>query len=263
MTLCVVMPANENRSQRRNPISGAIGGACFWAIPGIVLAGLGSTEIGLALVLIGAPIGVILGLGYAVPGRLSKLLFAVIVARNIPSVRESALNWVDEGDGPEANSIAASDRLLEWLAAAGTGKRRGWWVLLALLAGIATGGALTVRDISALAQGKPGLVLPMSGAKDSLQTQAVIASLCLGVWAGAVMGIVVSSAYRRPILFAVTFAGYLSSCIALAIAGAPGAGAIVVGFTTAAAGMAMLVAALVADDAKSSEMNDQSSAEND
>lgn len=253
MTLCVVMPANENHSQRRNPISGAIGGACFWAIPGIVLAGLGSTEIGLALVLIGAPIGIILGLGYAVPGRLSKLLFAVIVARNIPSVRESAFNWVDEGDGPEAKSIAASDRLLEWLGAAGTGKRRGWWVLVALLAGIAAGGALTVRDISALAQGKPGLILPMAGSRDSLQSQAIIASLCLGVWAGAATGIVASSAYRRPILFAITFAGYLSSCIALAIAGAPGAGAIVVGFTTTAAGMAMLVAALVTDEAHPSE----------
>jgi hypothetical protein len=196
------------------------------------------------------PVGVVLAFSYAAPGRLSKLLLAVLVVYNVPPLEKSAYEWVDKDGGPDEKSFNASERLMQWMLAEGTGKRRGVWVLLALLAGVIAGGALTARDVAAVPAGNPGLFLPLAGAKDSLATQAVIVTLCIAIWAGAAMGILVSAAFRRPILFAATLSGYLSCCIALAVGNGRGAGGIVVGFTTAAVGVAMLIAALVTPEDK-------------
>lgn len=208
----------EEESQSSRAVLCALGGACFGALPGAIIACFAPVRVGLAVALIGMPVGVVLAFGYAAPGRLSKLLLAVLVVYNVPPLEKSAYEWVDENGGPDEESSNASDRLLQWIIAEGTGKRRGVWVLLALLAGVIAGGALTARDVAEVPRGNQGLFLPLAGAKDSLATQAVIVTFCIGIWAGAAMGVVVSSAYRRPVLFAATIAGYLSGCIALAAA---------------------------------------------
>jgi ABC-type amino acid transport system permease subunit len=225
-------------------LTGLAGGA----IPGALIADFVSRRTGIAVMFLGMPIGLVVALGFAAPRRLVRLLLAVLVARNIPTLHNSALAWVDDGSEPGQKSEAASERLLAWLLPEGAHQPRGYWVLGALITGIVAGGALMARDVAALNVGKPGFILPLTGARDSLVTQAVLVTICFGIWSAGAMGTLASVLYRRPILLAAAIAAYLSAC--LGYAGDDSGGerilSVVVGFTTAGVAFALIVAAVVA-----------------
>jgi hypothetical protein len=116
----IIMSVNEpdkEHSQTYYTVFCALGGACFGAIPGAIIAWLGLQRAGLAVALLGMPVGVLLAFGYAAPGRLSKLLLAVLVVYNLPPVEEGAYEWVNKHGGPDEESINASDRLIQWMIA--------------------------------------------------------------------------------------------------------------------------------------------------
>ena len=160
---------NDDQSQYRPGamlLRGLIGIA-VGIVPGALIAYFGSQRIGLAVMLIGIPIGVVMAFGCAGPLRSIRLLIAVLVARNLPFLFDSAWDWVDKRSAPSRESVAASDRLRRWLEARDVGERRGRLVLAALVAGIVAGGTVTARDVAALRAGQPGLVLPLIGARGS------------------------------------------------------------------------------------------------
>ena len=123
------------------------------AIPGALIADLASRRTGIAVILLGMPIGLIIAFGIAAPGRLARLLLAVLVARNIPIMHHSALEWVDDGSAPNEKSSTASDRLERWLIADGVHKPNTRCVLGGLIIGIIGGGLLMARDMALIQAG--------------------------------------------------------------------------------------------------------------
>lgn len=73
------------------------GGLFLGAIPGALVADFVSRRAGLATIFLGVPVGLIIAFGIAAPGRLLRLLLAVLVARNVPSLQQNAFEWVDRG----------------------------------------------------------------------------------------------------------------------------------------------------------------------
>ncbi len=249
--------ADGDRSPDRFPrlVVRAVCGLAAGAMPGALIAAFVSSRPGIAVILLGMPIGLVVAFGFAAPQRLVRLLLAVFVAKNIPFLQDSALDWVDQGTKPDPKSESASSRLLQWLMPEGAHERRGRWVLCALIAGIVCGGALMARDVGAVQVGRPGFLLPLAGAKDPLITQAVLVTLAIGIWMAAAMGILASVVYRRPILLTAAIAGYVSACIVFAADDGRGAGAVntIVLFTTLPVGFVLLITAVITIGEKSAD----------
>lgn len=239
-------PSGDRTQYRlRSLLLRTLSGVAVGSIPGALIAYFGSQRIGLAVVFLGVPIGVLVAFGCATPQRSLRLLLAVLAEYNIPFMHGNAFEWVDERGGPTGESVTASNRLLQWLAASGAGERRSLSVLGALVVGMIVGGVLAARDVEAVQGERPGLLLPLTGAKDSIVTQAVLVTLAVGIWVAAAVGILISAAYRRLILLVAAVTGYFSGCIGFAIDDGRGVGVGIVGlmvcFTTATTGIALLL----------------------
>ena len=208
-----------------------------------------SWRIGLPVAVLGA----LVGWSFTLPGlsarRTLRLLFGVILVRNVPSVGERIWDWVDR-DSPDTEATEdPSQRLLAWLLATDVGSdRRGWLVAIGAILGAILGAVACVHDLSAMQQNRPSVLLPLGG-KDGPLVESVLVVFAAFVWGGCVGGMFASAAYRRPVLFALSFAGLLSTCIAAAAARTfETAIALVVFFTTMAAGVALLLAAVIGSD---------------
>jgi hypothetical protein len=212
--------------------------------------------VGTAVGAIGAMAGALLALPGVSKSRTMRLLFAMVIGRNNP-IGGTNLDWVDRQQPVVDDPAGVNARFMRWLFATHIADRRRWVVVVGLIAGAMIGAAITIKDIVALQNGGQGLMLPLPGAKDSLQAQAVLMSIACSIWSGAVLALAAAPAYRRMIVFAVLVAACLGSAIGFAAEDGRGAGpfALVVAATTAAAALALGVGSFDPEDVERSAGN--------
>lgn len=221
-------------------------GIVFGMLPGALIAVFFLTRNGVAVAILGIPIGLAIAFGLAGVQRSLRLLLALLAARNIPFLSEKALEWVDDGSQPDLRSKDASDRLLNWMTANTTGPARGWWVFGGLITGLVGGAVWMVFEVYEIGAGRRGILLPLDAGRDPLVIDAVLVTIALGIWSAAAVGVLVSTPYRRFVLVGSSISGFLSSCIAIGAA-KPGVGPMrgIIYLTTLGVAFAMLVAALI------------------
>ena len=194
--------------------------AVVGAVPGILIALTISRSPGIAVSLIGAIIGMLFAIPEVSPARSLRQFFAILFIRNVPLVGKEAL---DKADGDD-RLAPQGDAVLEWLMADDArGPRHGWFVLAALLLGVAGSLLLGLSDYEKIQGGESGFILPFKGAKDPLSTQVVLLGLLGGVWGAGLAGVIVSTGYRRPILFAGMVGAGFGGVIGVAMLNSPSA----------------------------------------
>jgi hypothetical protein len=199
-------------------ILSAISGAALGAVPGTLIAFYGTLRPGCAVILIGIPIGIVFSLRLADPGRTARLFASTVVARNMPTAREAAMNWADAGAPPTEEQEDASQRLIRWLFPAEIGDKRARWVVCAILVAVGSVILISIHDYVAMIRGGSSWLIP-SGSRNLGDFLGAVLGYTLGAgtWTAGLVGIFASRAFRRPILFGVLVAGYLGACIELAI----------------------------------------------
>lgn len=114
-----------------------------------------------------------------------------------------------------------------------------------LVVGLLCGIGVSIYDILQLSGDGRGIILPFGNSCDSLTVEAVILTAACAIWLGAATGVLVTPAFRRPILLAVLVAGVLSGLIGYAAQDGRGSGpfVFVAVFSTIAAAGALFLAA--------------------
>lgn len=184
---------------------------------GMALIAAGNVQQGIAIAVLGAFAGLLLATKGTSPARTLRLLAALIYAKNIPFAQDQAMQWVDEGSEPHGDDSGVGEQFLIWLVASHVTEPRRWLVIAGLIMGAITGGVIAVHDVSAVNSGGEGWMLPMSGCRDPLETQAVMAALAWIIWAGSMAGLVASAIFRRALILAVGLAAFMSGCIGYAV----------------------------------------------
>ncbi len=175
-------------------------------VPGVVTDFCWKVAPGISLGITGAVVGFFFGLLRLSPARLVALASTFSAAQNVPILGSLLFETLHEST--EDQQVADAHQSFEgWLLAKGVQKRRGWLVLSGLITGLIAGAIVGLLDIKQLQSGGHGLLLPLSGSRESLAKQAVVASLACAIWTGSLAGILASPAWRRPVGLAVLVSG--------------------------------------------------------
>lgn len=180
-------------------------------VPGLLVVALGYVRPGMAVVGLGAAIGMLYSAGGVHPFRTIKLLSATIVAKNVPVLGDDSYEWVDRGfeDAPKEDWLEA------WLNPSHLASGKRWKVILGMGLGMLTGVGIAWHD---LLQSPPGhgWMLPMTGAKDPIVMQAFLLTLATAIWGATAGGLLTSTVYRRVLGTAGLTAGLFGGCVGYA-----------------------------------------------
>jgi len=163
-------------------------------LPGVALyrAGFGNASITIAI--LGSLAGFLIAFRGVSIRRTFKLLVAIVADHNLP-VPDSIYDWVDgvPSDSPVAEEPVPEDD-------SETTYSFRWPIWVGLLAGACFGYMVGINDVARLSKGLPGIVLPLPGARDSLQVQVILLTIASAVWSGGCAGILLSRGYRRLLM---------------------------------------------------------------
>ncbi|EAQ82848.1 hypothetical protein [Blastopirellula marina] len=184
-----------------------VGGALFGALIMLMQQRLLP---GLAIMVISMLIGAVLALPSVSASRTGRLLFGMLVAKNIPNAGSKAFDWVDDADS-EVVADPIGKRFGKWVFPP-CDRPRHWLMLLGLLAGAVTGVWLVVHDVLAICDGKPGTFIGARQVGEKLYFQAGAWAIGSPIWGGMLAGLIASRRYRRP---------QIATCLLLLILAAP------------------------------------------
>lgn len=141
----------------------------------------------------------------------------MIIAKNMPMARDSAMEWADRSDADAGRTETPSDSLLDWIAP--FGRASGNWrrVALGAIVGALVSACIVLRDVF-LINAKPGWLLPFHNARAPILLQAVFVVVAWTVWGAAFGGIMTSTVYRRALLTSVSVTVFIATCIGFAVA---------------------------------------------
>lgn len=201
----VVIPIGK--AMFRCAIAAAIG-----SVPGVIVISLGGHRPGVMLVAFGLFIGAAIGLPGVSLTRVLKLFVAVLVSYNIPGV-EKIYDWADESPSGQPQTVEGSMELFRWVFGVDIENPRRWLVLSGLCVGLLLGAVVHVRDVIAIREGRPGVMLPWDHSRDSLESQAVMGTLGFAIWIAVVTAIIGAPAFGRPLIAAIVFSSVWAAAI--------------------------------------------------
>ncbi|PQO40175.1 hypothetical protein [Blastopirellula marina] len=171
----------------------------------------------ISIAVLGALIGAALGIPKVSVSNVALAFFTLTLAKNTAGVGKFVQRELipekpleEEIENVDAVSMSLGTWFLQF-AFPRCENARSWLMITGVICGVIVGGGLMLHDLHALDAKEEAIFLPLAKSKDPLITQAILCSILIAAWGGAIAGMIASAVYRRTVLITLAISAIVAA----------------------------------------------------